>query len=148
MVLLKNRIIKHGTFLFCFIIAVLTSFNLFSQENKMNSEEKHKERLEKHQALKLAEKDSIYSLKEHNFSDSVKTTSASKNDNSALIDPSFPIFIDTGNPENDHVDYRKRKDQWIKENPESYKKMHTSESLTEEQKREMELKRHLRLNNQ
>lgn len=139
---------KQGTFKFCFVIVILTSFNLFSQENKMISEEKYQERLRKHKELQLAEKESHIVTSDQNLSDSIKFTSPIKNYNSSGIDSSFPTFVDTGNPEQDNLNYRIRKDLWIKENPESYKKMHESVPLTEEQKREIEIKKELRLNKQ
>ncbi len=50
----------------------------------------------------------------------------------------FPQFIDTGNPEKDNADYKKRKDEWIQKNPEKYKAISTSSKTieTNEEKQE------------
>lgn len=32
----------------------------------------------------------------------------------------FPKFVDTGNPTKDNADYKNKKDEWIKNNPEKY----------------------------
>ncbi|OFY74593.1 MAG: hypothetical protein A2275_10960 [Bacteroidetes bacterium RIFOXYA12_FULL_35_11] len=50
----------------------------------------------------------------------------------------FPQFIDTGNSEYDNKDYKKRKDEWIKNNPEKYKAISSSskKNETDEEKQE------------
>lgn len=35
----------------------------------------------------------------------------------------FPVFINTGNPEKDAIEYKNKKKQWIENNPEKYKKL-------------------------
>ncbi len=38
-------------------------------------------------------------------------------------DPTFPTYINTGNPQEDNARYDEAKRKWIKENPEKYKKL-------------------------
>lgn len=46
----------------------------------------------------------------------------------------FPQFINTGNPAKDNEDYKKRKDAWIKNNPEKYKTISSGSKHFESEK--------------
>ena len=46
----------------------------------------------------------------------------------------FPKYIDTGNPETDRMNYKKAKDEWIKQHPKEYKEINNGDLLTPEQK--------------
>ncbi len=52
----------------------------------------------------------------------------------------YPQFINTGNPEKDNQDFKKRKQQWINANPEKYKQISNPGMPSESDKREIEKK--------
>lgn len=55
-------------------------------------------------------------------------------------EPTFPKYIDTGNPEQDQSNYAARKAEWIKNNPEAYERMQFKRELTPSERKELELK--------
>ena len=52
----------------------------------------------------------------------------------------YPKFINTGNPEKDNQDFKKRKQEWINANPEKYKQISNPGMPSESDKREIEKK--------
>lgn len=60
-------------------------------------------------------------------SSSVKSREVQKENktsqNSNELPDGFPTYINTGNPEKDREDYKRRKEEWIQSHPEEYKKM-------------------------
>lgn len=53
----------------------------------------------------------------------------------SIVPADFPQFIDTGNPEQDNIDFATRKDDWIENNPEKYKEINSGNSSPEEERR-------------
>ncbi|MFH1321908.1 MAG: hypothetical protein ABII90_14810 [Bacteroidota bacterium] len=45
------------------------------------------------------------------------------NNNTQILPPGFPRYVDTGSPEDDQNKYAKAKEQWIHDNPEKYKEL-------------------------
>jgi hypothetical protein len=52
----------------------------------------------------------------------------------------YPQFINTGNPEKDNEDFKKRKREWIMAHPEKYKQISNPGMPSESDKREIEKK--------
>lgn len=121
---------------------IMLSSNLFSQETKIYSEEKLQERIKKHQEIISVNQDSLVQKNVPTINDTSKDVNSLEKS-----DASFPVFIDTGKPEQDQLDYRTRKDKWILENPELYKAMNVGQPMSAEQNEELELKKKQRINN-
>ncbi|MBN4051442.1 hypothetical protein JYU16_01360 [bacterium AH-315-M05] len=58
-----------------------------------------------------------------------KQVEPSKTQRSAVIDPTFPVFVNTGNPEADNENYRIAKEEWISNYPEKYKQLQQQRPL-------------------
>jgi hypothetical protein len=52
----------------------------------------------------------------------------------------MPTYTDTGNPEYDNEIFKKKKDEWIKNNPEKYKKLNELNRISDNENLEKQLK--------
>lgn len=132
---------KRRVFSILFGFLILTP-NLFSQETNLYSEQKLNERLKKHQESLKKDQEHLIPVSEQNTPDTLVNSNSLVESNTP-----FPVFIDTGNPEQDQADYKLKKDKWILENPEQYKALNVGTPMSQEQMEELELKKKQRLNN-
>ena len=49
-----------------------------------------------------------------------------------IADPTFPVFVNTGNPEADNESYMIAKEEWIKNNPEKYEQLLQQNPMSKE----------------
>ncbi len=69
----------------------------------------------------------IHTVSAQNINEPTKGWGSSKHSYQAgevkEVPAGFPKFMDNGNPSEDIADYQRRKEAWIKANPEAYKKI-------------------------
>jgi hypothetical protein len=51
------------------------------------------------------------------------TTTITPTSTQLVDEPGFPVYVNTGNKEQDDANYKAAKDKWIQEHPERYKQM-------------------------